>query len=110
MIHKFNKPVDPAAPYWCCDDIIVISDEAHRTQYGRLAINMRGAALPGAPTYIGFTGTPLFKDDEITRRLFGDYVSTYDFQRGVYHRGRRSRCTTTAAATSSAWRPPTSTC
>ena len=33
--------------------------------------------------YIGFTGTPLFKDDEITRRVFGDYVSTYDFQRAV---------------------------
>ena len=81
MIHKFNKPVDPDAPYSARDDIIVISDEAHRTQYGRLAINMR-AALPQAH-YIGFTGTPLFKDDEITRRLFGDYVSTYDFQRAV---------------------------
>ena len=39
-------------------------------------------ALPNA-SYIGFTGTPLFKDDEITRRVFGDYVSTYDFQRAV---------------------------
>ncbi len=81
LIHKFNKPVDPAQPYSGRDDIIVISDEAHRTQYGRLAINMR-AALPNAH-YIGFTGTPLFKDDEITKRLFGDYVSTYDFQRAV---------------------------
>ncbi len=81
LIHKFNKPVDPAAPYSPRNDIIVISDEAHRTQYGRLAINMR-AALPRAH-YIGFTGTPLFKDDEITKRLFGDYVSTYDFQRAV---------------------------
>jgi len=81
LIHKFNKPVDPTAPYSRRNDIIVISDEAHRTQYGRLAINMR-AALPNAH-YIGFTGTPLFKDDEITRRLFGDYVSTYDFQRAV---------------------------
>jgi type I restriction enzyme R subunit len=81
LIHKFNKPVDPAQPYSARDDVIVISDEAHRTQYGRLAINMR-AALPNAH-YIGFTGTPLFKDDEITRRLFGDYVSTYDFQRAV---------------------------
>jgi len=59
----------------------VISDEAHRTQYGELAANMR-AALPNA-SYMGFTGTPLFKDDEITRRVFGDYVSTYDFQRAV---------------------------
>jgi len=81
LIHKFNKPVDPLAPYSGRRDIIVISDEAHRTQYGRLAINMR-AALPNAH-YIGFTGTPLFKDDEITKRLFGDYVSTYDFQRAV---------------------------
>jgi type I restriction enzyme R subunit len=42
-------------------------------------------ALPQA-SYIGFTGTPLFKDDEITRRVFGDYVSTYDFQRAVEDR------------------------
>ncbi len=63
------------------DDIIVIVDEAHRTQYGTLALNMRNA-LPNA-SYIGFTGTPLFKDDEITRRVFGDYVSTYDFRRAV---------------------------
>ncbi|QPB72259.1 type I restriction endonuclease subunit R [Magnetovirga frankeli] len=63
------------------DDIIAIVDEAHRTQYGTLALNMRNA-LPNA-SYIGFTGTPLFKDDEITRRVFGDYVSTYDFQRAV---------------------------
>jgi len=59
----------------------VISDEAHRTQYGRLALNMRNA-LPKS-SYVGFTGTPLFKSDEITRRVFGDYVSTYDFQRAV---------------------------
>ena len=63
------------------DDLIVITDEAHRTQYGTLALNMRNA-LPNA-SFIGFTGTPLFKDDEITRRVFGDYVSTYDFQRAV---------------------------
>jgi type I restriction enzyme R subunit len=63
------------------DDIIVITDEAHRTQYGTLALNLRNA-LPNAG-YIGFTGTPLFTDDEITRRVFGNYVSTYDFQRAV---------------------------
>jgi len=39
-------------------------------------------ALPNAGK-IGFTGTPLFNEDEITRRVFGDYVSTYDFQRAV---------------------------
>lgn len=81
MIHKFNKDVAPSKPYNDRDDIIVITDEAHRTQYGRLSLNMRNA-LPNA-SYIGFTGTPLFKDDEITKKVFGDYVSTYDFQRAV---------------------------
>jgi type I restriction enzyme R subunit len=81
MIHKFNQDVDPEHPYSNREDVIVISDEAHRTQYGRLALNMRNA-LPNA-NYIGFTGTPLFKDDEVTKRIFGDYVSTYDFQRAV---------------------------
>ncbi|MGE5597881.1 MAG: type I restriction endonuclease subunit R, partial [Bacteroidota bacterium] len=81
LIQKFNQQVDPENGYSLRDDIIVISDEAHRTQYGRLALNMRDA-LPNA-SYIGFTGTPLFKEDEITRRVFGDYISTYDFQRAV---------------------------
>ena len=61
LIHKFNKDVDPKQPYSERDDIIVISDEAHRTQAGRLARNMR-LALPNA-AFIGFTGTPLFKQD-----------------------------------------------
>ncbi|MGI9256073.1 MAG: type I restriction endonuclease subunit R, partial [Salinispira sp.] len=82
LIQKFNEDVDPSKPYSNRDDIIVISDEAHRTQYGRLALNMRNA-LPNAG-YIGFTGTPLFKDDEeISREVFGDYVSTYDYHRAV---------------------------
>ena len=68
-----------SSPYSERDDIIVISDEAHRTQAGRLARNMR-LALPNA-AFIGFTGTPLFKQDEITKRIFGDYVSRYDFKR-----------------------------
>ena len=79
LIHKFNKDVDPKSPYSERDDIIVISDEAHRTQAGRLARNMR-LALPNA-SFIGFTGTPLFKQDELTKRIFGDYVSRYDFKR-----------------------------
>ena len=79
LIHKFNKNVDPKHPYSERDDIIVISDEAHRTQSGRLARNMR-LALPNA-AFIGFTGTPLFKQDEITKRIFGQYVSRYDFKR-----------------------------
>ncbi|KFD41573.1 DEAD/DEAH box helicase [Peptococcaceae bacterium SCADC1_2_3] len=80
-IQKFNQEVDPNEGYTKRDDIIVITDEAHRTQYGTLALNMRNA-LPNA-NFIGFTGTPLFKDDKITIRVFGDYVSTYDFQRAV---------------------------
>src|SRR5690606_34969768 len=77
LIHKFNfdQPITDR------DDIIVISDEAHRTQGGSLALNMRNA-IPNA-SYLGFTGTPLFKDDELTRRIFGDYVSIYDFKRSI---------------------------
>ena len=79
LIHKFNQDVDPEEPYSRRDDIIVISDEAHRTQTGKLARNLR-LALPNA-AFIGFTGTPLFKHDHLTRRIFGDYVSRYDFKR-----------------------------
>jgi len=79
LIHKFNQDVDPHKPYSTRDDIIVISDEAHRTQAGKLARNMR-LALPNA-AFIGFTGTPLFKHDHLTMRIFGGYVSRYDFKR-----------------------------
>ncbi|KAF5409935.1 MAG: hypothetical protein C5S47_08235 [Candidatus Methanogasteraceae archaeon] len=82
LIQKFNRDVDPNEGYTLRDDLIVITDEAHRTQYGTLALNMRNA-LPNA-SFIGFTGTPLFKNEvEPTRDVFGDYVSTYDFQRAV---------------------------
>ncbi len=81
LIQKFNRNLGQGEHYTERDDIIVITDEAHRTQYGTLALNLRNA-LPNA-SYIGFTGTPLFKDDEITRQVFGNYVSTYDFQRAV---------------------------
>jgi type I restriction enzyme R subunit len=77
LIHKFNQPV--TEPYSERDDIIVISDESHRTQAGKFARNMR-LALPNA-SFIGFTGTPLFKYDELTKRIFGSYVSRYDFRR-----------------------------
>jgi type I restriction enzyme R subunit len=79
LIHKFNQDVNPHEPYSTRDDIIVISDEAHRTQAGKLARNMR-LALPNA-AFIGFTGTPLFKHDHLTMRIFGGYVSRYDFKR-----------------------------
>ena len=81
LIQKFNREEDAAAGYTDRGDLIVITDEAHRTQYGALALNLRNA-LPNA-SYIGFTGTPLFREDEITRRVFGEYLSTYDFQRAV---------------------------
>jgi len=81
LIQKFNQEVLDGEHYSDRDDIIVMTDEAHRTQYGSLAMNMR-SALPNA-SFIGFTGTPLFSDDEITTRVFGGYVSTYDFQRAI---------------------------
>jgi type I restriction enzyme R subunit len=62
-------------------DIVVLADEAHRTQYDTLALNMR-AALPGA-LFLAFTGTPLIAGEERTREVFGDYVSIYDFQQSV---------------------------
>ena len=58
-------------------DVIVITDEAHRTQYDTLALNMRNA-LPNAG-FLGFTGTPLIAGEERTREVFGDYVSVYNF-------------------------------
>src|SRR6202030_2184635 len=63
------------------DDVIVITDEAHRTQYDVLALNMRNA-LPHA-SFLGFTGTPLIAGEERTREVFGEYVSIYDFAASV---------------------------
>lgn len=64
------------------DDIIVITDEAHRSQYDIFALNMRNA-LPNA-AFLGFTGTPLIAgEEERTREVFGDYVSVYDFARSI---------------------------
>ncbi len=62
-------------------DIIVIADEAHRSQYDTHALNMRNA-LPNA-AFIAFTGTPLIVGEEKTREVFGDYVSVYDFLQSV---------------------------
>lgn len=58
-----------------------MSDEAHRSQYGVFAENMV-ALLPTA-SRIGFTGTPLLSNDNITERTFGRYISIYDFKRSV---------------------------
>lgn len=62
-------------------DIIVIADEAHRSQYDTFALNMR-SALPNAG-FIGFTGTPLMAGEEKTREEFGDYISIYNFRQSV---------------------------
>jgi type I restriction enzyme R subunit len=59
------------------DDVIVITDEAHRTQYDTMALNMRNA-LPNAG-FLGFTGTPLIAGEEKTKEVFGDYVSVYNY-------------------------------
>ena len=79
LIQKFNKPNE--APIYPDHDIIIISDEAHRSQYGIFADNMM-KLLPTAAR-IGFTGTPLLSSDNITARTFGGYVSVYDFKRAV---------------------------
>lgn len=63
------------------EDLIVIVDEAHRSQYDTLAMNMR-AALPKA-MFVAFTGTPLIAGEERTKEIFGDYISIYDFQQSV---------------------------
>ncbi len=85
LIHKFRvdanageteMPVLSDRP-----DVIVITDEAHRSQYDTLALNMR-RALPKA-SFMGFTGTPLLAGEELTRQEFGDYVSIYNFRDAI---------------------------
>ncbi|MEI8264881.1 MAG: type I restriction endonuclease subunit R [Betaproteobacteria bacterium] len=83
LIQKFrNEPGQPYPELSSRSDVIVITDEAHRSQYDIFALNMRNA-LPHAG-FIGFTGTPLIKgEEERTREVFGDYVSVYDFARSI---------------------------
>jgi type I restriction enzyme R subunit len=77
LVQKFQSPEV------LCDraDVIVMTDEAHRSQYDTLALNMR-SALPNA-MFLAFTGTPLIAGEERTKEVFGDYVSIYDFQQSV---------------------------
>jgi len=77
LVHKFQSAE------LLCDrpDVIVLTDEAHRSQYDTLALNMR-AALPKA-LFLAFTGTPLIAGEERTKEVFGDYVSIYDFQQSI---------------------------
>lgn len=79
LIQKFNRPDEQ--PIYPDHDIIIMSDEAHRSQYGIFADNMM-KLLPTAAR-IGFTGTPLLSSDNITARTFGGYISVYDFKRAV---------------------------
>ncbi|MCK2056981.1 type I restriction endonuclease subunit R [Methylobacterium sp. 37f] len=83
LIQKFSTADREPMPVLSArSDVIVITDEAHRSQYAQLAANMR-AALPNA-AFIGFTGTPLIQGEESrTRDMFGDYVSVYDFAQSV---------------------------
>ena len=86
LIHKFSVNLKEETDYPLLNerkDIIVISDEAHRTQGGVFARNMRFNALPNA-SYIGFTGTPIIKgEQELTKNIFGEYVSIYDFKSSI---------------------------
>ena len=79
LIQKFNKP--EADPIYPDHDVLILSDEAHRSQYGIFADNMM-RLLPTA-SRIGFTGTPLLSGDNVTERTFGGYISVYDFKRAV---------------------------
>ncbi len=82
LIHKFKYDKDKEYPVLSTrDDIIVLVDEAHRTQYKDLAENMR-KALPNA-NYVAFTGTPLLGAKRLTNQWFGDYVSEYNFAQSV---------------------------
>ena len=95
MIHKFNtKELEAVFPKLSeRSDLLVLTDEAHRSQYGLLAANL-DRAIPNA-TRIGFTGTPIEK----TRETFGDYIDTYTMRESnadgvtlqIVYEGRTSR-------------------
>ncbi|MBC7076113.1 MAG: type I restriction endonuclease subunit R, partial [Syntrophomonadaceae bacterium] len=85
LIQKFQSESDGKYPKITDrDDIIVLVDEAHRSQYDILAANMR-SAMPNA-SFIAFTGTPLMAGEEKTREVFGDYVSIYNFRQSIEDR------------------------
>ena len=82
LIQKFRAEKNEVYPALTQrDDVIVMTDEAHRSQYDVFAGNMR-AAMPHA-SFIGFTGTPLLVGEQKTREVFGDYVSVYNFRDAV---------------------------
>ncbi|WP_375476926.1 type I restriction endonuclease subunit R [uncultured Nostoc sp.] len=82
MIQKFRTEKGGTYPQISDrSDIIVIADEAHRSQYDTFALNMRNA-LPHA-AFIGFTGTPLMLGEQETKKTFGDYISIYNFRQSI---------------------------
>ena len=82
LIHKFRYEKTKQYPVLSTrNDIFVLVDEAHRTQYKDLAENMR-SALPNA-NFIAFTGTPLLGTKRLTNQWFGNYVSEYNFAQSV---------------------------
>ncbi len=86
LIQKFHtRRDDPAGRLYPeispRSNIIVMADEAHRSQYDTFALNMRNA-LPNA-AFLAFTGTPLIVGEERTRQVFGDYVSIYNFKQSA---------------------------
>ena len=83
LIHKLREEPGKVHPVLSeRSNIIVITDESHRSQYDMLAENMRNA-LPNA-SFLAFTGTPLISgQEERTREVFGDYISIYNFRQSV---------------------------
>ena len=82
LIHKFRYDKKKDYPILSeRNDIIVMVDEAHRTQYKDLAENMR-TGLPNA-NFVAFTGTPLLGSKRLTNQWFGDYVSEYNFAQAI---------------------------
>ena len=82
LIQKFQYDKTKQYPLLSTrNDIFVLVDEAHRTQYKQLAENMH-TALPNA-NYIAFTGTPLLGSRRLTNQWFGDYVSEYNFAQAI---------------------------
>ncbi|MBR6368612.1 MAG: type I restriction endonuclease subunit R [Bacteroidaceae bacterium] len=82
LIHKFQYDKTEKYPILSeRNDIFVLVDEAHRTQYKQLAENMH-TGLPNA-NYIAFTGTPLLGAKRLTNQWFGNYVSEYNFAQAI---------------------------
>ncbi|MDX8047289.1 type I restriction endonuclease subunit R [Gracilibacillus sp. S3-1-1] len=82
LVQKFQAEENEEYPLLTdSNNVIVLVDESHRSQYSSLAMNMR-VGLPNA-TYIGFTGTPIDKEDKSTVRTFGTYIDKYPIEKAV---------------------------